>query len=134
MSSPRYWRSMPQRYRFEAAKCKKCGKVSFPPRLVCPACHHREFELTHINDQGKVETFTVIRVAPSGFTDQVPYPVAIVNLGDGVKILCQIADCEPEELKIGMPVRLEFRKLSSEGESGIIFYGYKAVPENDLVK
>ena len=125
---------MPQRYRFEASKCKKCGKVNFPPRLVCPACHHREFEPTHINDQGKLETYTVIRVAPSGFTDQAPYPVAIVNLGDGVKILCQLADCEPDEIKIGMPVRLEFRKLTSEGESGVIFYGYKAVPENDLVK
>ena len=129
MSSPKYWRAMPQRYRYEAAKCKNCGKVLFPPRLVCPECHSRQFEKVILNDKGTVETFTVIRVAPSGFTDQVPYPVAIVNLGDGVKILCQIADCEPEELKIGMKVRLEFRKLSQEGEAGIINYGYKCVPE-----
>jgi hypothetical protein len=27
-----------------------------------------------------------------------------------------------------MPVRLEFRRLFSEGESGVIQYGYKAVP------
>jgi len=128
MSSPRYWRAMPQRYRFEASKCKKCGKVLFPPRLICPACHNREFEPTHINDHGKVETFTVIRVAPSGFTDQVPYAVAIVDVGQGVRILCQVADVEPEELKIGMTVRLEFRKVQSDGESGVIFYGYKAVP------
>ena len=120
---------MPQRYRYEAAKCKNCGKVLFPPRLVCPECHSRQFEKVILNDKGTVETFTVIRVAPSGFTDQVPYPVAIVNLGDGVKILRQIADCEPEELKIGMKVRLEFRKLSQEGEAGIINYGYKCVPE-----
>lgn len=129
MSSPKYWRAMPQRYRFEASKCKQCGKVLFPPRLICPDCHLRQFDKVNINDRGVVETYTVIRVAPSGFTDQVPYPVAIVNLGDGVKILCQIADCEPEELKIGMNVRLEFRKLSQEGEAGIINYGYKAVPE-----
>jgi len=120
---------MPQRYRFEAAKCKKCGKVLFPPRIICPACQNREFELVHIGDHGKVETFTVIRVGPSGLIDQDPYAVAIVNVGDGVRILCQVADCEPEELKIGMPVKLEFRKLSQEGESGIINYGYKAVPE-----
>jgi uncharacterized OB-fold protein len=129
MSSPKYWRAMPQRYRFEAAKCTKCGKVLFPPRLICPECQNRQFEKVNINDKGTVETFTIIRVAPSGFTDQVPYPVAIVNVGGGVKILCQIADCEPEELKIGMNVRLEFRKLSQEGEAGIINYGYKAVPE-----
>jgi hypothetical protein len=119
---------MPQRYRLEAGKCKKCGKVLFPPRLVCPECHGREFETTHIGNSGKIETFTVIRVAPSGFTDQAPYAVAIVNVGDGVRILCQVADVEPEELAIGMSVKLEFRKLQADGESGVISYGYKAVP------
>lgn len=133
MSSPRNWREMPQRYRLEAAKCKKCGKVLFPPRMICPACQSREFEPTHINGTGKIETFTVIRVAPSAFVDQAPYPVAIVNMGDGVKILCQVADCEPDELKIGMPVNLEFRKIQQEGEDGIICYGYKCIPKMKIM-
>jgi len=127
MSSPKYWREIPQRYRFEAGKCKKCGKVSFPPRLICPACGTREFDKTKINDHGKIETFTIIRVAPSGFGDQVPYAIAIIDLGEGVRILAQVADCEPEELKIGLPVRLEFRKIQQEGHDGIICYGYKGV-------
>ena len=129
MSSPRYWRAMPQRYRFEAAKCKKCGKVLFPPRLVCPECHNREFVKTKINDIGKVETFTVIRVAPSGFTDLTPYPIAIVNVGDGVRVLCQVADCDRRSLKIGMTGESGIPESPAEGESGIIYYGYKAVPE-----
>ncbi len=129
MSSPKYWREMPQRYRLEAIKCKKCGKVLFPPRLVCPACQSREFEQTRINNTGKIETYTVIRVAPSTFVDQAPYIVAIVNLEGGVKILCQVADCELNELKIGMPVNLEFRKIQQEGEDGIICYGYKCIPK-----
>lgn len=128
MSGPRYWREMPQRYRLEAVKCKKCGKVLFPPRQVCPACSSREFEATQIDDRGKVEAFTIIRVAPSQFTDQSPYPVAIVNVGDNVKILCQVADCEPEDLKIGMPVKIEFRLVQKEGHGGILNYGYKCVP------
>jgi len=129
MSAPKYWREMAQRYRFEAAKCKNCGKVLFPPRLACPSCKSREFETTKINDKGKIETYTVVRIAPTGFTDEAPYPVAIVNMGDDVRILCQVADCEPEDLKIGMPVRLEFRKIQQEGNSGILEYGYKCVPE-----
>jgi uncharacterized OB-fold protein len=128
MSAPKYWREMPQRYRFEAAKCKKCGKVMFPPRLACPACKSREFENTKINQQGTVETFTIIRIAPDGFTDQAPYPIGIIDLGDDVKILCQIADCDIENLKIGMAVRLEFRKIQQEGYDGILNYGYKCVP------
>lgn len=128
MPGPRYWREMPQRYRLEAVKCKKCGKVLFPPRQVCPACKSRDFEETKISDKGKVEAFTIIRVAPSQFTDQAPYPVAIVNVGDNVNILCQIADCELEDLKIGMPVKIEFRLIQKEGHGGILNYGYKCVP------
>jgi len=129
MPAPRYWREMPQRYRYEAVKCKKCGKVSFPPRIVCPICQAREFEKYVVNTHGTLDTYTVIRVAPSQFVDQAPYAIGIVNLGDDVRILCQIADCEPEELKIGMKVRLEFRRIQKEGEDGILCYGYKAVPE-----
>ena len=127
-TSARYWREIPQRYRLEASKCKGCGAVWFPPRLVCAECGKREFEPLRLADKGKVRTFTVIRVAPSEFCDEAPYAVGIVELDGGVPIQCQIVDCSPEELKIGMPVRIEFRKVKQEGEAGILCYGYKAVP------
>ncbi len=42
--------------------------------------------------------------------------------------MVQIGDVEdPETLEIGMPVRLEFRRISWDGEAGVIFYGHKAV-------
>ena len=42
--------------------------------------------------------------------------------------MVQIGDLEdPSELEIGMPVRLEFRRISWDGEAGVIFYGHKAV-------
>ena len=128
MAVPSYWRAMPQRYRYEAAKCKSCGKIFFPPRLICDKCKAREFETINLNREGKIATFTVIRVAPSQFVDQAPYPIAIVELKDGVKICTQIADCEIEDIKIGMLVKLEFRKVSADGDAGVINYGYKAVP------
>ena len=127
-TSARYWREIPQRYRYEAAKCKGCGVVWFPPRLVCAECGKRDFETVKIAGTGKVKTFTVIRVAPTEFTDEAPYAIGVVELDDGVVIQCQIVDCLPEELKTGMPVRIEFRKVKQEGHAGIINYGYKAVP------
>src|SRR4030043_345832 len=111
MSSPRYWREIPQRYRLEAEKCKKCGKVFFPPRLICDACKSREFEKITLQKEGKLLTFTVIRVAPTEFTDQTPYAMGIVELNEGVKILTQIADCDFDKLEVGMPLRIEFRKI-----------------------
>jgi uncharacterized OB-fold protein len=130
MTTPsRYWREIPQRYRLEANKCKKCGYISFPPRLICPQCQNRKFEETKLAEKGKIFTFTVIRVPPHQFVDQAPYAVGIVELDDGVKLTGQIVDCDFEDLKIGKRVKIEFRKVFDEGEAGILCYGYKFVPE-----
>jgi len=127
MPSAKYTREIPQRYRLEAGKCKACGEVYYPPRLVC-SCGGREFESVTLSDTGEVVTYTVIRVAPGGFTEEVPYALGIVEVEGGVRLMAQLVDVPLEEIKTGMPVRLEFRKIYEEGEAGIICYGHKAVP------
>lgn len=129
MPSPRYTREMPQRYRLEAGKCKKCGKIFFPPRLICDNCKSREFEKIKLNDTGKILTHTTIRVAPEQFNTQVPYNVAVIELNDGVRITAQVVDCKPEDVVIGKKVKIVFRKIQEEGSAGIICYGYKAILE-----
>jgi hypothetical protein len=128
MFPARYWREIPQRYRMEAERCKKCGKIYFPPRVICSECKSREFEILKLKGEGKLLTYTVIRVAPSAFVDQTPYAMGIVKLDDGVNLLAQIVDCEPDQLQIGMKLKLEFRKIQQDGEAGILCYGYKFVP------
>jgi uncharacterized OB-fold protein len=129
MSSPRAWRHYPQRYRYEAAVCVKCGKWHFPPRLVCDVCKAREFETRAMRRSGKIVTHTTIRVPPSPFADQAPFAVAVVEMDDGPRITCQVTDLAPGQLAVGQRVKLEFRKISDEGAAGIINYGYKAVPQ-----
>ena len=127
MISPRYHREKPQRYRLEAGKCKGCGNVSFPPRLVCPKCKSKEFETVNLSDKGTLKTFTIIRVASDTFSLQTPYAVGIVELNDGVRLTTQIAGVDFKQLKIGKKVKLVFRKIQDEGKSGLHCYGYKAV-------
>ena len=129
MSLPKYWRERPQRNRLEAGKCSSCGKSFFPPSLVCSNCGGREFSTYILPETGKVATYTIIRVAPSDFTDQVPYAVGIIEFDGGVKVLMQVVDCPEDKLEVGMRVRIEFRKIISDGVAGAIFYGYKAVPD-----
>jgi uncharacterized OB-fold protein len=80
-----------------------------------------------LSGTGKIVTHTTVRVAPDQFAVQVPYNVAIVELSDGVRITTQVVDCRPEDVAIGKPVKLVFRKVQEEGSAGIICYGYKAV-------
>jgi len=126
MPSPRYHREMPQRYRLEAAKCSGCGRIAFPPRIVCN-CGSRDFKGEKLSDHGTILTFTTIRVAPKDFETEVPYSVAIVESDNGVRVTTQVVDCKPEELEIGKKVKFVFRKLYTEGHTGIICYGYKAI-------
>ncbi|MBI5883760.1 MAG: Zn-ribbon domain-containing OB-fold protein [Elusimicrobia bacterium] len=128
MQPQRYWREIPQRYRLEAGRCRRCGKVFMPPRGLCDSCRSTEFETIRLADRGKVHTYTVIRVPPAGFAAQSPYVLAVVELDDGVRLTMQVADCGPDEVRVGLPVRVEFRKINEVGKSGVICYGYKVVP------
>jgi hypothetical protein len=128
LTTARYWREVPQRYRMEAGKCTACGEIHFPPRRVCMECGKREFETVVLPDTGKVITWTVIRVAPDEFTDLAPYAVCLVELDNGVKIMSQLVDIDLETIELGMPVKIEFRRIRDDGAAGVLFYGYKVVP------
>jgi len=129
MFPSRIWRDSKHRYRLEAGKCTKCGKIVFPYRLICPECGHREFEKVILPDTGKLVTYSIIRVAPSQFTDQAPYAIGIAELENGVKLLAQITDCDVEKIKVGMEVRIEFRRIQTDSHQGVLSYGYKFVPK-----
>ncbi len=129
MFPSRTWRENPQRYRLEAVKCSKTGEVFFPPRTVAPGTlDGSTLEPHQLPNDGTIFTYTVIEVPPSQFKDEAPYVVAIVELSDGTKVMCQVADCDPEKLEIGQKVKLEFRRVQTHGEHGVLSYGHKAVP------
>ena len=127
MISPKYVREVPQRYRLEASKCKGCGKINFPPRLVCPKCGKRKFETIRLSDEGKILTYTIIRVGSDIFSRETPYADAIIETTDGAKLMAMIADTAFDEVSIGKKVKMVFRKIQDEGVSGLHCYGYKAI-------
>jgi uncharacterized OB-fold protein len=128
MPSPRYWREIPSRYRLEAGRCTACEKVAYPARRICPGCGGVDFEPLRLSLRGRIVTSTVVHVGPDEFQMEAPYPVAIVETPEGARLMVQVADCEPGECRPGMEVALEFRRIRKEGLSGILCYGYKAVP------
>ena len=128
MPSPRYWREIPTRFRLEAVRCAKCGKVSYPARAICPECRGQDFEKIRLTRKGRVITSTVLYVAPAEFAMETPYAVAVVETPEGARLMVQLVDCEPADVRPGLPVELEFRLIRQEGHGGILCYGHKAVP------
>jgi uncharacterized OB-fold protein len=129
MFSSRNWREYPQRYRLEASKFAKSGKTYYPPRKIDPETREAEPETVTLPETGKLLTYTVVRVGPGQWSDQSPYALGVAELTDGTRIMAQMTDCDVEKLEIGMEVRLEFRRVQTEGHSGVLSYGHKLVPK-----
>jgi len=131
MTTARFWRDNQTRYNLIATKCGNCGKVTFPPRHVCPVCHRKsmgKMEKLQLSGVGEVYSFSVVQEAPAAFEMQKPYVIAIIKMTEGVMLTAQIIDCEPGEISIGMKVKATLRRIGEEGPGGIIHYGYKFVP------
>jgi uncharacterized OB-fold protein len=126
MISPRYHREIPQRYRLEAGRCTNCGQVHFPPRAVCRECGNREHTVERLPSRGKVLTYTVVEIPPAEFDGQKPYVNAIVELTNGVRLTCMVAEAPPDEVTIGTEVEMIFRRLQTGREWEVLQYGYKA--------
>jgi uncharacterized OB-fold protein len=131
VSVPRYWRETKYRYRLVGEMCAGCGKVLFPRSAVCPGCGSVDLEEVGLRGTGSVVTWTVVRNPPEGYEKYSPFVVALVELDDGVRLLSQVVDVEPDEVESGMRVEAAFRRVKEDGASGIIEYGYKFRPVID---
>jgi len=82
-------------------KCKKCGTIVYPKRLLCSSCKGKDFEEHPLGDEGRIVTFTKLWAIPEGI-EQLPLTLAIVELDGKVRVTGQVLS---EEIKIGDKVR-----------------------------
>jgi len=104
-----YWEGA-GRHELVLQRCKRCGTVQHRPRALCVTCLSDEIEHFVASGRGSVWTFTVTeqnQVPP--FREAVPYVLAYVELEEGPRLLTNVVDCAPEQVRIGLPVKAEFR-------------------------
>jgi len=128
MQIAQYWRLQPQRYRLTGEVCRSCGAKLFPPRDVCPECSKPAYETLEFKGNGEVYSYSTLSQGPAGYREYEPYTVALVKLEEGPLLTAQLTDVDPEDVRIGMPVEMVTRKLTEDGENGLIVYGYKFRP------
>lgn len=131
METSRHWRLRQQRYSLVGEICPSCTQRIFPPRDLCPDCGEEARELFQFSGRGEVYSFTTVYQAPSGFEGEAPYPIAMVRLEEGPLVTAQLTDLGEQPVEIGMPVEMVTRKLRSDGERGMLVYGYKFRPRQN---
>lgn len=103
-----YWDGANQgQFRFQ--RCRACGKAQFYARLACVHCHGTDLQWQAAAGGGRVASFSVIHRAPlASFSADTPYVLALVDLDEGLRFMCNLLHCEPAAVRIGMRVRVCF--------------------------
>jgi hydroxymethylglutaryl-CoA synthase len=119
------WRDSKGGLGLYGVKCQNCGTIQYPTQRVCIKCHEKDqFEPYRFADKkGKLTTFSHDNLAA---TTDPPVTVAVVDFDEGGRIMCDMTDKDPEEVRVGMPVEMTFRKVRYAGS--IYDYWWKCVP------
>jgi uncharacterized OB-fold protein len=102
-------------------RCRACATVQHPPGEICHHCQAMEFDYVAAQPHGVVESFTIVHHATNPLLKQrVPYNVALISLRDypRVRIVGNVIDAQPEQMRIGMSVTCTWAQVRRETERG----------------
>ena len=104
-----------KRHELVVQRCRGCGTHRFPARELCSTCLSRDSEWVRVSGAGEVFSFNVMhQVYHPGFATEVPYAVVIVKLAEGAKMTSNLVGVAPQDVRIGMPVRVVFEDITDE--------------------
>ena len=93
--------------------CSACETPRWYPREVCPACLDSAIEWRPAAGTGVVYAYSVQHLpGPGRDKTDVPYTVALIELAEGVRMMSNVVDCPPDDVAVGMPVRVTWMPLS----------------------
>jgi uncharacterized protein len=111
-----FWEGI-QKEVLSVQKCRDCGQLQFFPRPVCVNCFSTSLGWDRCRGTGKIYTFTVVNVptdpAMRKYVQETksPFILAIIELEEGVRMMSEIVDSKPDQIRIGAPVTVAFRQV-----------------------
>lgn len=105
-----YWDAA-DRHELSLQRCDSCHEYAHPPGPSCAKCGSTELSWVSLGNDVKASIYSyVISYRPflPGFQDDLPLIIAQAELDEvpQVKITCNVLQCKPEDIEIGMPVQM----------------------------
>jgi len=98
-------------------QCRDCKHKMYPPRVYCTRCLSANVEWIKCSGKGKLYAYSTIYEDPPPRVAKFlspPYTLALVDLDEGVRMLTNIVECNPEDLKCDMEVEVVFHNIGEE--------------------
>ncbi len=90
-------------------RCRNDGYYLHPPSVICPRCWSKDIGVEAVSGRAEVLAFSVNHQPWMPGLD-VPFVLAIVGLveQDDLRLTTNIVNCDPADVRIGMPVQVLF--------------------------
>ena len=102
--------------------CGACGALRHPPGPTCLSCgttQKQDYQVAA--GTGSVYSYVVHRHPPVP-GKQLPIVIALVELTEGVRMMGELTGTDPDDVRIGMPVRASFLRVDDE----LVLPGWRA--------
>lgn len=83
-------------------RCARCARIRQPPGPMCPACGALECEVFEPEPRGRVLSWFLPHHPPAPVPEQ--RIVVLVELDCGARLVLNLRDLEPEDLRLHLPV------------------------------
>jgi uncharacterized OB-fold protein len=93
--------------------CPECGNLRHPPGPMCPSCGCEKPEYVVASGRGTVFSF-VVHHAPPVPGRTLPFVVALVELDEGVRMLGELVDVDPADVRIDLPVEVALTRIDDD--------------------
>ena len=110
-----YWEGT-KKHELLLPRSKEGGEFFFYPRALSPGEDMSEnLEWVKASGKAKVWTYAIHHMGPTkAYKGDPPYVVALVELEEGVKMMTNIVDCDPHDVKVGMELEVVFDDVTDE--------------------
>lgn len=110
-----FWDAVARR-ELAVQQCSQCETLRHYPQPFCPQCHSRDFAWTRVCGRGQIHSYTVAhRAFHPAWKDHVPYVIATIELEEGIRMVSDMLDTNPETVAIGQAVEVRFEELPGQG-------------------
>jgi uncharacterized protein len=92
-------------------RCQDCQAVIWYPRPFCPECGSTSIDWFKASGRGSVYSYTINRRGQADlpeYRNAGVYVLAYVELEEGPRVLTNIVDCDPDNVRIGQSVEVVF--------------------------